>query len=129
MKVVIFENEYESVKGAFQAANLLCFNGSLKFDQFSSAQNANVERIDQYDVIFIDISLAAKSDMDGFTLIQKIKTINEKLLSRVVILTGNNKIEEGLRQRNLEVKSVRIIIKPTDYEEIANHIMQITAQL
>jgi DNA-binding LytR/AlgR family response regulator len=126
MKIAVFENEYESVKGAFQAANLISFNGKLEFDIYPSAQSANVDRISDYDVIFVDISLSSRSDLDGYALIQKMHAMDPSLLSKIVVLTGNNKIEEGLKQRSINASNLQIIVKPTNYEEIAEKIKNIT---
>ncbi len=119
MKIAIFENEYDSVKGAFDTANLMEFNNELKFESFTSSQNANFSKIKNYSVIFVDIDLSQKSDLDGFGVIQKIRSINDYYTKRIVILTGNNKIKSTMMERNVFDKRIQIIIKPTDYEEIA----------
>lgn len=124
MKIAIFENEYESVKGAFEAANLINFNNQLDIKVFPSSQKANLNKIDEFIVIFVDIDLSSKSELDGFSLIQQIQSIDVNLLQRVVILTGNNKIQEALKNRNIDYK-IKTIIKPTNYEEISQNISQI----
>lgn len=122
MKIAVFENEYESVRGAFEASNLLDFNGELDIKVFPSSQQANLNSITNYEVIFVDIDLSAKSELDGFTLIQKIQAIDLNFNDRIIILTGNNKINEALKLRNIEANSIQIIIKPTNYEEITKAI-------
>jgi DNA-binding LytR/AlgR family response regulator len=122
MKIAVFENEYDSVKGAFEAAKLLDFNSELQIEVFPSSQKADFGQIGNFSTIFVDIDLSSKSELDGFSLIQKIKSIDEKLLSRIVILTGNNRIEENLKERELFSKLIQIIIKPTNYEEISKAI-------
>lgn len=125
MKIAIFENEYESVKGAFETANLLNFNNKLEIENFQSSQKADLSKLDEYTAIFIDIDLSSKSDLDGFALIQKIAGIDEKLMKKIIILTGNNKIEEALNSRNIKGGLIQIIIKPTNYEEITEHMNKI----
>lgn len=125
MKIAIFENEYESVRGTFNTANQINFDGNLDISLYSSSQNANLERINDFDAIFIDISLGARSDLDGFALIQKIQSINEKIVSKIIILTGNNKIGEILASKKIDQTKIQIIIKPSDYEEITNAIKNI----
>lgn len=119
MKIAIFENEYDSVKGAFETSNLLDFDSKLEFDVFPSSQKADFSKLQEFSAIFIDIDLSTKSDLDGFALIQKIKSIDEKLLGKVIILTGNNRIEDNLKERSLSNPQIQIIIKPTNYEEIS----------
>ena len=125
MKIAIFENEYESVKGAFEVANLLEFGGQLDIQAFVSSQNARFQEIGMFDVIFIDIDLSSKSKLDGFGVIEEICEIDVNLINRIIILTGNNKIEEILSERNIPKDQLQIIIKPTDYEEISNSIKKI----
>lgn len=125
MKIAIFENEYDSVKGAFDIANFLNFNNELQFENFSSSQNADFSTIRNYSVIFIDIDLATKSELDGFGLIQKIRKLDDSLTNKIVILTGNNRIKEILKERNIYSDAIKIIIKPTDYEEITGVINKV----
>jgi DNA-binding LytR/AlgR family response regulator len=127
MKIAIFENEFESVKGAFDTANLLYFNEGLVITYFPSSQSASNVEMKEFDVIFIDIDLSSKSELDGFSLINKFIETNKALIGRIVILTGNNKIQEALKARSIDYKLIQIIIKPTNYEEINDSIKRITA--
>jgi two-component SAPR family response regulator len=124
MKVAIFENEYESVRFSFETANLIHFDNKIEFSIFPSSQSANTSNLEEYNVIFIDIDLSSKSLLDGYSLIEKLLGINSTLKNRIVILTGNNKINESLKSRGLN--NLKIIIKPTDYEEISSAISEIT---
>lgn len=126
MKIVVFENEYESVKGSFEAANLMNFDSKLEIDQFPSSQLADLNSLVEYAVIFIDIDLSTHSVLDGFALIEKIISVDEALSSRIVILTGNNKIKETMLARNIRLKSVKVIVKPTNYKEVTEIINAIT---
>lgn len=125
MKIAIFENEYDSIKGAFESANLLDFNRGLILVNFPSSQSADFNTINEYQVIFIDIDLSSKSELDGFSLIEKIRSIDDTLTKRIVILTGNNKIEEILKERGIYSKTISIIIKPASYIEITNKIRKV----
>lgn len=125
MKVAIFENEYDSVKVAFETANFIHFNSTLQLDVFPSSQKADLSKINDYYAIFIDIDLSSRSELDGFGLIQAIRQIDNSLIGKIIILTGNNKIEDALKSRNIPTNSIQIIIKPTNYDEIAEHIKKI----
>jgi len=118
MKIAIFENEYESVRGAFDTANLIDFDNQLKFSIFTSSQMADFSLLTDFSAFFVDIDLSTKSLLDGFGVIQKIKDTNQNLLRRIIILTGNNKIKEAMKERNIFDNRIQIIIKPTDYMEI-----------
>lgn len=125
MKVAIFENEYESVRISFETANLVYFDNKIEFTIYPSSQSADLRKINDYDVVFIDIDLSSKSDLDGYSLIEKISNTYPGVEKRIVVLTGNNKIVESLNLRGLYIKNLQIIIKPTDYEEVSKSIMEI----
>lgn len=126
MKIAIFENEYISIKIAFETANLVNFNSQLNLVVFESSQKAKLEDILDYDVIFIDIDLSHKSELDGFKLIEKLKELDLEVLNKIVIITGNNQIEKTIKDRDLNLAQIQVIKKPTDYEELSNMIKKIT---
>jgi len=125
MKIAVFENEYQSVSGAFSAANLLNFENALNIQVFPSSQSATLTEIVGFDVIFIDIDLSSKSDLDGYSLIQQLQKLDDNINKKIVILTGNNKIIESLNLRKINSTYISIIIKPTDYDEISKVIMKV----
>lgn len=125
MKIAVFENEYQSVSGAFSAANLLNFDNALNIQVLPSSQSAILTEIINFDVIFIDIDLSSKSDLDGYSLIQHLQKLEDSINKKIVILTGNNKIIESLNLRKINSTNISIIIKPTDYEEITKVIMRV----
>ncbi|MCW2121063.1 hypothetical protein [Flavobacterium sp. 7A] len=126
MKIAVFENEYESVKGSFETANLVDFNNELDVHVYPSSQLANLLLIDQFSVIFIDIDLSTKSELDGFGLIKKLDEISNLINKKIIILTGNNKIEDALKSRNIKSDIYHIIIKPTNFLEISKAITRVT---
>ncbi len=125
MNIAIFENEYQSVSGAFSAANLLNFENALNIQVFPSSQSATLTEIVCFEVIFIDIDLSSKSDLDGYSLIQQLQKLDDNINKKIVILTGNNKIIESLNLRKINSTYISIIIKPTDYDEISKVIMKV----
>lgn len=129
MKIAIFENEYESVRFAFETANLIHFDKKLQFTVFPSSQSADINLINEYQVIFIDIDLSSRSILDGYGLIKKIIEKDLSLKQRLVILTGNNKITESLQNLGINSLDFTIIIKPTDYEEVSVAIKKIIDKL
>lgn len=127
MKIAVFENEYESVKIAFEVANEVNFDSNLKIDVFAKTQLCDLDKIDQYSVIFIDIDLATTSNMDGYSLLNYWKD-NSSVLRRVIILTGNNKIKESLEAKNIDPKILELIIKPTNYAEVTEKIKKVLSK-
>jgi DNA-binding LytR/AlgR family response regulator len=128
MKIAVFENEYNSVKGAFEAANLIYFDEKLTIDVFPSSQNFNFNNINDYDLYFIDISLSSKSNLDGFGVIKEFKTINDNLANKIIILTGNSKIQEIMKSDNTYDSRYEFIIKPTNYKIIGEMLKEKFAQ-
>lgn len=120
--ILIIENEYNSVKSAFEAANLLEFERKLQFVNVDKAQSVDYSEVESYSAIFVDISLAQKSALDGYGIINKFKEIDVSILSKVIIITGNNKINETLKAKGMDGYNISIIIKPLGYKEIASII-------
>lgn len=125
MKIAIFENEYPSVEGAFKAANLIEFNNQLELRVFPSSQDAIFHDLKNYDAIFVDIDLSTKSQLDGFGVILKIAELDKKMTNRIVILTGNSRIDELLQERGIDGDGIQIIIKPTNFTEISSAIRNV----
>lgn len=122
--ILIIENEYNSVKSAFEAANLLEFNQRLRFVNVAKAQDIDYSRIALYSAVFIDISLAQKSSLDGYGIINKIIEVSSDALDKVIIITGNNKIGEVIKAKNMDQYMIPIIMKPLGYKEIAKIIRE-----
>lgn len=118
--ILIIENEYYSVKITFETANVLCFEDRLQFKNISKAQELNELNLDDYSVIFIDISLATNSTLDGFGIIEYIRTRYPYLLNRIVIITGNNKIQDAIKANQLDSYNLTVLIKPVGFQEIVN---------
>lgn len=123
-KILIIENEYASVKPAFDSANTLRFNDKLNFENISKAQEIDYHHLNDYLVIFIDISLAKRSDLDGFGIIEKIKSTCLDVLSRIVIITGNNKINDLIDKHNLSKDNITVLMKPIGFQEVEKIIRE-----
>ena len=116
--ILIIENEYISVKPAFESANILRFNNKLHFNNVAKAQDIDYQNLDVYSLIFIDISLAKNSYLDGFGIIEKIKSTNPNILSRTVIITGNNKIEGLIKKYGFTDNNIKVLMKPIGFQEV-----------
>ena len=112
MKIAIFENERAMIEGAFEAMNLVFRNNSIEYKYFSNSQDAlPYASLEEFDIIFVDIQLTPKSELDGFNLIKMlIPIVGQKKLA---IITGFAKNEEILR--DLGLPEIPIITKPVDY--------------
>lgn len=110
MKVAIFENEYTNFKTIFDGFNLIYFKNKLDIKDFASSQAfGDLSRLNNYDVVIIDIDLSIVSKMDGYQLITEIvkQGINTP---HIMILTGHNSMKEKLKEHSLP--EYPIISKP-----------------
>lgn len=123
MKIAIFENQYNQVRIQFEVANKVFFNDSLEYSQFNSSQDLPITEIVRFNLVIIDISLSSNSDMDGFDLISEI--IKIKNHPKLLILTGNSNILEGLKKRDLP--TIPILMKPIDPLDIEKKIKEVLA--
>lgn len=116
MKILIFENEFSYVENAFNYVNVRYFDGKLQFVNYSKSQDLSPFReIEEFDHVFIDISLAKKSELDGFGILQKIKDKNLKV-KKITVMTGNNNIEKKLDELGFGMYTV--IIKPITFTRL-----------
>ncbi|MBS7788054.1 hypothetical protein KIH23_12170 [Flavobacterium sp. CYK-55] len=116
MNILIFENDFSAVENTFKYVNLKYFNNSLNFTVFSKSQDiGDFKNLEHYDFIFLDITLANRSNLDGFGILKKIR--DEKInIKKLVIITGNGDIKNRLKEQNL--KDYPIILKPLPFDAI-----------
>lgn len=124
-KILIIEDQADSLRSAFDIANALDFNGSLQFEYLPKSQDVNYNTLkDEYELIFVDITLAIKSEMNGFGIIKKIVDENLFDQSKLFILTGNSQVEEGLEDNGISVP-IPIITKPVTFKTIGAKLKKI----
>ncbi len=122
MKVAIFENEYYQVETAFKTVNLVYFNNSLLFQNFPSSQALDpIDKIKDYDVAIVDIDLSAKSKLDGYALIKRIRELSSNI--PIIILTGSDKVKQTLKDK--ELPDYDVLIKPISYISIHDSFKKI----
>lgn len=116
-RILIIEDQKDSIESAFDFANEIGFNGELKFDYKPRSQDINYERLSDFDLLFVDITLANKSQMNGFGIIKHIIDNTDYPLDRIVILTGNSLIKEGLKQNDIP-ENIEIVYKPVTFKQL-----------
>lgn len=117
MKILIFENEFTYIETQFNYVNEVYFNNSIEFNVLQKSQDLNdYNNLNEYDFIFVDISLATKSILDGFGIIKKMENLGI-LKEKIVILTGNHHIKQGLKEKGLQT-DYRILTKPIDFTDL-----------
>ena len=117
-KILVIEDD-RSVHGSFHMANEDSFEGKLIIDIVPKSQSIKFGNLSSYSVIFVDLELAKTSNMDGFSVIQKIISNNLYPLGNILVFTGNNKAKERIADLKLPISDDNIIYKPVEYDEIA----------
>ena len=117
MKVLIFENEYNYIKTYFDYVNDIYFENSIEYTILEKSQDLSpFSDIINFDIVFIDISLAKKSELDGFGILSRIKNLKLSV-KKIIILTGNHLIREKLEERQLPI-TYKILTKPISIKEL-----------
>lgn len=118
-KVLIFENEYSFVQTAFEYVKDIYFNNQIKYTVLPNSQELRpFSKIEEFDYVFVDISLGQNSLMDGFGILKKIETDNLNV-KKVIILTGNHLIGQMLKERGVK-NTYPILSKPIDFKDLLN---------
>lgn len=115
-KVLVIEDEFREVQVAFEYVNDLCLNSELKIINVAKSQDVDFTKISEYDYVFLDITLAKKSQKDGYGILKKIERENIPI-QKLVIMTGNGKISDVLKERGI-TNDYPKLIKPLDYQEL-----------
>lgn len=115
-KVLVIEDEFREVQVAFEYVNDLCLNSELEIINVVKSQDVDFTKISEYNYVFLDITLAKKSQMDGYGILKKIERENIPI-QKLVIMTGNGKISDVLKERGI-TNDYPKLIKPLDYQEL-----------
>ena len=123
-KVLIIENEFHSIK-----APISVLEGKYKQEQdeleykvYVKSQDVVWGEVLSYHAILVDLSLAAKSEMDGYAILKKIKTEYPAMISRTAIVTGNGMVEESLKEKGIGIDVFKVFTKPLKYMELKSFI-------
>ena len=122
MKVLIIENEYDSILPVFNAVEKLVLKQSIEKVHIDKSQNIPWNDLSTFNAIFVDLSLATRSLQDGYGIIEKFQEQVPEILSKVAIITGNDMVQENLKERGLNNSNIQIFEKPLRYKEIAAFI-------
>lgn len=125
-KILIFEDEWNTIKGSFELANIYAFESKLSFVNKTKSQDITYDSWRElYDAVFVDITLAKNTKWDGFNIIKVIHDTNLFPLNKVVVLTGNSKVEEKLNEMGINKDLVKILYKPINFEILAKELHRV----
>lgn len=117
-KILVIEDQKDSIQSAFDFANMIRFSGELKFDYISKSQNIPYAELrDKYQMIFVDITLADKSQKNGYGIIMDILHNDWFDKNNIIVLTGNSQVREGLEQNGI-TESFEVVFKPTTFQKL-----------
>lgn len=129
IKILIFEDEWNTIKGSFDLANIYAFNGCLKCIAKSRSQDIDFTSWNgEYQAVFVDITLAKNTLWDGFNIVKEIEERHLIDLHKVVVMTGNSKVEEKLNEMGIDTNVVKIMYKPIAFNALADQLRRILNQ-
>lgn len=119
-KILIIDDEQVSISPAFDLANAIFFNGELKFEYKPRSQDVDYLHLNEkYNVIVVDITLANKSEKDGYGVLKEI--INNNLFppNKIFILTGNSQVNLELHKHGIS-HDIKVVEKPVTFSKLAD---------
>ena len=129
IKILVFEDEWNTIKGSFELANFYAFDGRLKCVAISRSQDIDFTSCcGEYQAVFVDITLAKNTQWDGFNIVKEIKGRQLIDLHKVVVMTGNSKVEEKLNEMGVDTDVVKIMYKPIAFNALADQLRRILNQ-
>lgn len=125
-KILIFEDEWNTIKGSFELASIYAFENKLTFINKAKSQDITYNSWEElYDAVFVDITLAKNTKWDGFNIMKVIHDTNLFPLNKVVVLTGNSKVEEKLKEMGINTDLVKVLYKPINFEILAQELKRV----
>lgn len=121
INILIIENEFASIKDPIDTLAIL-YNGDFHYDLVAVSQAIKWNELDCYDGIFVDISLAPRTEMDGFGILSKFKESYPTLLTKVAIITGNHVIKKVMKEYGFADNEFKIFQKPLKYMDLYRFI-------
>jgi len=116
MKVLVLEDEFQLLKGSFDYLNTRFYNGTLHVDNYAKTQDfPNIKGINDYDKIFVDISLHRASEQDGFSFLKSIRALVPNL-KKIVIITGSDKVNQKLEE--IGFSNIAVLPKPITFLDL-----------
>lgn len=126
IKILIFEDEWNTIKGSFDLANIYAFNGCLKCIAKSRSQDIDFSSWNgEYQAVFVDITLAKNTQWDGFNIVKEIKERKLIDMKKVIVMTGNSKVEEKLKEMGIDTREIKIMYKPIAFNTLADELQRI----
>ena len=116
-KVLVIEDEFNQFESLFNYVNDIYMDNELSFTNVAKSQDlGQLSSLSTYDLVFVDIKLGNKSELDGYGILKRIE-LDERPVRKIVIFTGNNKITEMLKIRGV-TGEYEIVTKPVELSRL-----------
>lgn len=117
-RILVVEDQKDSIGLAFEIMNKLYFGGTLEIEFVPRSQDIAYDRLEEYAMIFVDITLADKSEKNGFGIIRHILDNNLYPEEKILILTGNSRVNDGIIENNIP-DAIKVVYKPASFSDLA----------
>lgn len=116
-KILIIENEFQSIKAPILvlAGKYRKENDELVYEVCVKSQDVKWNELNTYNAIFVDLSLAAKTELDGYAILDKIKNEYPTQTKRTAIITGNGLVEDAMKEKGIGEDEFKVFTKPLKY--------------
>ena len=123
-RILVVEDQMDSLRSAFRIANVRKFGDNLSIVSVPRSQDIIYDKLrDDYDLVFIDITLAKQSQKNGFGVIRDILNNDYFPKDKIIILSANTQIKDGLRKSNLP-EDIAIMHKPVLFVDLEKKLEQ-----
>lgn len=114
MKVLIFENEISEIEPIFEVLQKDYEDFDYQF--FTNSQSLKpFNRVFEFDKILVDLKLSDNTKMEGYDILEALKTLSYNLKS-VAIITGHTDFRSKLEEKGFG--NIKVIEKPILIDEI-----------
>lgn len=117
INILIIENEFASIKDPIDTLATL-YDGDFHYDLVAVSQDIKWNELECYDGIFVDISLAPRTEMDGFGILARFKESYSAILTKVAVITGNHVINKVMKEHGFADNEFKIFQKPLRYMDL-----------
>lgn len=119
MKILVVEDDYFLLSRSFEYLNTVYFGGALEIVNVEKSQDIRpIESVQNYYAVFVDVSLHAHSQMDGYSLIKTIQSLRLKNRPKIFLLTGSDNIEQKLNEHSISMQEREILRKPVSFIDL-----------
>lgn len=118
-KILIFENQFIEMEGAFKGFKVLSKN-EIDYEVYKSSQEfGDLNKSLEFDIILVDLDLVPSSKLTGYEILDKLIEIHKHSDSKINVLTGHGNATEELKRR--KIMNIQIIEKPLGQ----NHLIEL----